>query len=289
MKLLLVLITFVIVMVFLVTLAMILERFWRKLQADRVANRAHSKEDEPSGTNPLAATVSKVTEQLRSLVQPQQQDEALVKQFREWVTSDLQTERAMQSWLLALPGPGFAMLTEHIAAFCTEMNFDLQWLVKQQAAVAPELKVAMQGVVIDYCKACQKAVLVQTHAKAFAEYQRLLQNPKGKQEQALSRTLYAALATQGLAPMPNPTELIGATEGERHQKALQAIQHAATKDWSQFAQILQATMMPVDTGSMSQNGQTTNGKPENGQHAKGKAEHGTPPGTKEGQEEKVTA
>ncbi len=294
MKLLLILITFVIVMVFLVTLAMILERFWRKLQADRAANMADSKEAEPSSTSPLAAGLSKLTGQLRSLVQPQQQEETLVKQFREWVMSDLQTDRAVQSWLLALPEAGFGMLTEHIAAFCTEMNFDLQWLVKQQAAVAPELKTAMQGVVVDYCEACQKAVLVQTHAKAFAEYQRLLQNPKGKQEQALSRTLYANLTTQGLAPVPNPAELINATDGERHQKALQAIQHAATKDWSQFAKILQATMIPVEAAPLPANGQPeqdqpANGKPDQGKPDQGKPSQGKPAQEKVRQEEKVTA
>ncbi len=291
MKLLVLLISFAIVMVFLVTLAMILERYWRKHQTEWAANK---EETESSGVNPLAASVSRLTEQVRSLVQPQQKDETLVKQFQEWVTRDLRTDSAVQSWLLALPEPGFAMLTEHIAAFCTEMNFDLQWLVSQQAAVAPELKAAMQGVVVDYCRACQKAVQVQPHAKAFADYQRLLQNPKGKPEQALSRTLYANLTSQGLSPAPDSAELINATESERHQKALQAIQQAAAKDWSKFAQILQATMTPIDAvptppNGQHANGQHANGKPENGQHANGKPENSKPGQKREGQEAKVTA
>jgi len=280
MKLLVVLISFAIVMIFLVSLAIMLERYWRKHQAAQAANQVES---EAAGS-PLADSVTRVTEQLRSLFQPQQENKPLANQFREWVTSDLRTDKDIQSWLLALPEPGFAMLTQHIAAFCTEMNFDLQWLVKEQAAIAPELKAAMQSVVVDYCRACQKSVFVQTHAKAFAEYQRLQQNPKGKQEQALSRTLYANLVHEGLAPMPDAAETINATESERQQQAQQMIQQAAAKDWARFAQVLQATLTPIAAAPMPENG---NAGDDNGKNGNGKNSDVAPKGN--ANEEKVMA
>lgn len=257
MKLGIILASFIIVILFLVVLAIFLERYWRNYQKEQALKH---QENNPTVVNSLAESVVQWATQLRTKMQPAQPDEDRVKQFREWVTHDLSKEPALQSWLLALPDPGLALLTDHIAAFCQEMNFDLKWLLEQQVTIAPELKSAMQAVILDYCRACQKAVPAQKDAKLFTTYQQLLKNPNGREEQALGRTLYANLTTQGLTTTP-AADLINATEKERQQQAIQAIQQIATKDWAQFAQILQATITPNRAGAAAHNGHHRNGVP----------------------------
>ncbi|MEZ4734823.1 MAG: hypothetical protein R3E79_47630 [Caldilineaceae bacterium] len=263
MKLSVILASFIIVMLFLVVLATFLERYWREYQTKRATTKTQADnepEAKPAGVNRFTESVAGWTTQLRSMLQPGKQDAELVKQFRTWIERDLTKEQSLQSWLLALPEAGFALLTEHIAAFCQEMNFDLQWLVTQQVEVAPDLKAAMQAVIVEYCQACQKAVPVQTQARLFAQYQRLLENPTGRQEQVLGRSLYVNLTTQGLAPTPAAAELINATDSERHRQTLEAIQQAAAKDWTQFAQILHTTIAPPTAGVAAHNGHNGNGK-----------------------------
>lgn len=254
MKLLILLITFAVILVFLVTLAGFLERYWRAYQAQRATAKEGSA-DQPEGIavtmQHLVASAAEWAAQMRAKVQPESSNDAQVKLFRAWVTRELNAEKELQSWLLALPDPGFALLTKHIADFCTEMNFDLNWLAETQLTVTTELKAAMKAIIVDYCRACKKAIPVQQEARLFAYYQRLLQQPQGRQEQALSRTLYANLAASGVIAAPDAATLINTTDIERQQQARTAIQQAATRNWAQFAKVLQATITP--------NGNTANG------------------------------
>lgn len=247
MKLLILLITCAIVMLLLVTLAGFLERYWRAYQAQR-STAKEGAANQPEGIEgtlqQLAASVAAWVVQMRAKVQPESNNDVQVKVLRAWVTRELNAEKELQSWLLALPEPGFALLTKHIAAFCTEMNFDLNWLAEAQLTVTAELKAAMKAIIVDYCRACKKAIPVQEEARLFTYYRRLLQQPQGRQEQALSRTLYANLTASGVIAAPDAATLINATDVERQQQARTAIQQAATRNWPQFAKVLQATITP---------------------------------------------
>jgi len=261
MKLLILLLTFAIILIFLVTLAGFLERYWRAYQAQRAVAKEGAEQPQAGVgvmMNRVAASAAQWATQMRAKVQPSNSDAPQVAIFRDWITRELSAEQELQSWLLALPEAGFALLTNHIAAFCTEMNFDLTWLAQEQLTVTRELKTAMKAIIVDYCRACKKAIPVQQEAHLFAAYQRLLQQPQGRQEQALSRTLYANLSASGLVATPDAATLINATEGERRQQALVAIQQAATQSWPQFAKVLQATITP--TGQQA-NGAVSQGSP----------------------------
>ena len=243
MKLLVVVAIFSLILLFLVVLAGLLEQYWRAYQAEQ-ATKVKDKDVNQSAVSGFVDHVAQWVAQLRALVQPRpQQSEKMATLFHEWVARELNRDRDLQSWLLALPQPGIALLTEHIAAFCHEMNFDLNWLLTEQVKVAPELKQAMQAVIIDYCRACQKAVPAQQQANLFSIYQRLLQNPNGREERAWGRTLYAALVAKGLVLAPkadSPTM----TEQSRQEQICTAIQQVAAKDWAQFARMLQAAVTP---------------------------------------------
>ncbi|MCB0062031.1 MAG: hypothetical protein KDE19_07945, partial [Caldilineaceae bacterium] len=244
----------------------LLERYWRAYQAERASAKT-TDDTESTATRldgkqfdgkqfdgkqfdvkqfdvkQLMSGASKWTTQLQGLLQPASTNEALSRQFQEWVKRELQKEQALQSWLLALPEPGFDLLTKHIADFCREMNFELEWLVAQELTVAPELEAAMKAVIVNYCTACQKAVPAQQQIQWFVTYRQLLQPQKNRQEQQFLQKLYAALTAQGLVSAPDPSALITATQAERDQYALRAVQQAAAQDWSHFVQILQNTMI----------------------------------------------
>ena len=258
MQLLIILVNLAIVMLFLVFLSVFLERFWRKYQNEQaIKAKEQPTTDAKQGTGGATAW----RDQLRALVQPAQvppADAETTKRFRDWVIRDLDKEQELQSWLVTLPEPGLALLIKHLASFCQELNFDLAWLLEEQVTSAPELRQAIRGAVIDYCRACYKAVPVQKQAKLFLQYQQLLQKPGNKEQQALSRTLYANLTSQGLAPAPDATFIV-ATETERQRQSLQIIQQVATQNWPQFAQIFRATLTPNGVSLPLQNGHLDNG------------------------------
>lgn len=258
MKLLIILMNFTIVLLFLVFLARFLERVWRQYQSEQAAK---SKDSATTDATSVANRLTHWGAQLRAYLQltPALSANAeMVTRFRDWVTRDLDNERELQSWLLTLPEAGITLLVNHIAAFCQELNFDLAWLLEQKVTVAPELKRAMEGAIIDYCNACRSAVPVQKQAKLFIEYQQLLKNDNSKATQALRRTLYANLAEQGLAPAPSAA-FIAATEAERQQQTIATIEQVAAKDWPQFAQVFHATLTPNGVPLPSQNGHHRNG------------------------------
>ncbi len=258
MQLFIILVNLAIVLLFLVFLARFLERFWRKYQSEQAAK---PKEKATTDAGPIASVPPRWRERLRAIVQPVQTpptQEETVKRFRDWATRDLDKEPDLQSWLVTLPEPGVALLIQHLVSFCQELNFELAWLLEDQVTIAPELRNAVRGAVIDYCRACRTAVPVQKQAKLFIQYQQLLKNPDNKAQQALSRTLYANLTSQGLAPTPDATFIV-ATEAERQQQALQVIQQTATQNWPKFAQVLHTTLTPNGVALPSRNGHAANG------------------------------
>lgn len=247
MKLLAVLVSFGVILALIAILGSILERYWRQFQSERAAARQPAKdgvEENATGGGPIGGMVAHWREQLQTLIQAEPSNAALVAPFREWIENELQTEKTLQSWLLKLPEPGFALLTDHIAAFCVEMNFNLAWLFDPQLAVVPDLKRTMRSVVIDYCQACYKSIPIQVEAQLFAKYQELLRPSKSKQVQALRRALLAELIAHDLISSSNTAELLNAPDQEQQQQIIKTIQVAAAKGWSQFAPIFHATLFP---------------------------------------------
>ncbi|MEM7125881.1 MAG: hypothetical protein AAF702_06120 [Chloroflexota bacterium] len=289
MKLLVVLAVFLLLLIVLALLAFYLERSWRQFQANR-AERAEDGENIKFGINSLnveqlnldglTASVSNWATQLRNMILPGEQDEQLVEQFRSWAVNGLKDDPELQEWLLALPEEGFGLLTWHIASFCKEMNFELAWLFDEQASLAPELKATIRSVVIDYCQACQRSVKVQEQAHIFAQYHQLVENPNGREQKALGYKLHENLASLGLADLSNNVDLGKANERERYEHILGRIHQAAADDWSQFAQVLQNTILDDNGPSAAVNGadhSSSNGQGSNAStgHTNGQGIHPT--------------
>lgn len=74
-----------------------------------------------------------------------------------WADNHLQDESELQSWLAGLSEEGLQALGENLCDFANTMELDLEWLMKsEETSGKPDTFV--EGLVIDYCKLCMKAV-----------------------------------------------------------------------------------------------------------------------------------
>ena len=159
-------------------------------------------------------------------------------EFRAWVDINLQENPELRTWVLGLSDEGFAALTQRLAAFCADMNIQLEWLTGRHIEVAPAARLAVNAVVVDYLKLCRKALSHQTDVALFASYHKIVVNPSDARYRDARRSLVTRLIAENLAqPLP-AYEMIMASETQRQELAVKAIRDAAAKDWTVFARVL---------------------------------------------------
>ena len=159
-------------------------------------------------------------------------------EFRAWVDINLQENPELRTWVLGLSDEGFAALTQRLAAFCADMNIQLEWLTGRHIEVAPAARLAVNAVVVDYLKLCRKALSHQTDVALFASYHKIVVNPSDARYRDARRSLFTRLIAENLAqPLP-AYEMIMASETQRQELAVKAIRDAAAKDWTVFARVL---------------------------------------------------
>ena len=72
----------------------------------------------------------------------------------------------------------------------------------------------------------------------FATYHKIVANPSDKRYRDARRSLFTRLIAENLAqPLP-AYEMIMASETQRQELAVKAIQEAAAKDWTVFTRVL---------------------------------------------------
>ena len=159
-------------------------------------------------------------------------------EFRAWVDTDLQQNKELRAWLVSLPEEGFAALTQRLAAFCADLNIQLEWLTGRHIVVAPTAQRAAKAVVVDYLNLCRQALSHQNEVALFAAYYKIVANPSDTRYRDIRRRLFTRLIAENLA-QPLPTyELIMASETQRQELAAKAIQEAAAADWTVFTRVL---------------------------------------------------
>jgi hypothetical protein len=222
------LLAFLIVIVVLV----IVYRLWSGRKTEPAASTQKKKPDLVSKTIDWIENGGSIPASGRQAVLPQQ--------FRNWVTEALGKEKDLQAWLLSLPEEGAHTLVEHLADFCSGLGLRLFWLVTGSLEQEPDLAQVMEDIVVAYCSACRKAVLVQEQAQTFRTLQAVQNDPFGKEQRDLSRKLYAELINEGMAE--SPPELFLASEEKRQAHITQAIRQAARADRKTFKTILETAL-----------------------------------------------
>jgi hypothetical protein len=168
--------------------------------------------------------------------------------FRAWAVQVAADDRAVREWLNALSEEGLQAFTEHLVAFCSDMGFELSWLVEQQFDKHPELAQAAERIVLHYCRACLQAALTQ---EDLGVYKRLLafeQDPFSRKNQAFGERLFAKVVEEGLVAA-KMSEYFLAPPKERQQLAVAAIRQAAAKDSTAFNRAIKEIMGGRETAA----------------------------------------
>lgn len=216
----------------------------RRLQAwqQRVATAAA----DATGEATAAAAGSSMTERVWSEVKGwsdrimHKTPTTLPPRFRAWAVQAAD-DTAVQEWLQALSDEGLQAFTEHLAAFCAEMGFELWWLVEQQFDQQPELAQAAARIVLHYCRACQQATAAQEDLAVYKQLLAFEQNPFSRKHQAFGERLFAKVIDEGLVTA-KMSEYFLASPRERQQLAVTAIRQAAAQDSAAFNRAVKEVM-----------------------------------------------
>jgi hypothetical protein len=201
-------------------------RLTREIEADNAAVKEAG-----------AGFAARVAEGFRNYMPWRKQPEAQQK-FRTWLTDAL-TDPSEKAWLQALSDDEFAIFSEQLADFCSELGIDPTWLGEPSLTKDFELEQVVKDVVLNFYRARRQAVLVQQDLKAFKIYLAIEERPYSREHQSTIQQLYSRLVSEGLASAVPPGVLM-ATEKIRQQHMLKAIQTAADKDRKAFNLVLKA-------------------------------------------------
>ena len=223
--------------------------------ANAAPEAAPQAEEAPAETESVSAQAvalaSRFTDRVTSVVQggPQalynriarRQPSDLPQRFQAWFANQAGAEAHVQAWIDSLPEDGLEAFTDHLAGFCSQMGFELAWLLEQDLNLYPDVANSATQIVLHYTNACQQAASAQADLKAYTMLKMFEQNPRDRKHQALVQALCAKLTDAGLVAVSMP-EYMMATAKEQQQIAIDAINEAASKDHAAFLRIFQETL-----------------------------------------------
>jgi hypothetical protein len=174
----------------------------------------------------------------------------LPARFRAWAvaTSD---DQAVKDWLNALSEEGLQSFTKHLGAFCSDMGFELTWLLDQQLERTPHLAQSAQRIVLDYCRACQQSAAAQEDLEIFKKLQALEQHPTSKKNQALGEQLFAKMIEAELVS-GSMSSYLAISPKERQQRLVEAIKEASERDTMTFNRLVKDVLMASRQGENAQ-------------------------------------
>lgn len=161
--------------------------------------------------------------------------------FRTWAVTTFADQPKVQAWLAALPDEALSVFKEKLAAFCTDLGFELTWLVQNKLDSSTHLRSPLEAVVMHYVDACYQATLIYEDVQVFQIWQDFTQNPYGKDQQTLALQLFPQLIEQALAPSA-ASSLLTMPEKEREIYLVQAIRESAEKHPLAFQAVLKAVV-----------------------------------------------
>ncbi len=197
------------------------ERETRKEQAAKAAKAAQ----------PAEVTPPQPTEKRRLWIFPAKQpDQAL--QFQTWASANLQNAE-LRTWIVGLSKEQIHALAEQLAAFCSSLGFNLDWLTGERLVGNPELEPMAAMIIEHYCTACFQATTVQSDFQQFKQALELVDQPFSREHKPLTLKVYAELVGRNVVPPMSP-DLMVAGEQERQVQIAQALKEVATNKWMTF-------------------------------------------------------
>jgi len=167
---------------------------------------------------------------VRSRIFRQKQPEQAAP-FRAWAKQAMANDPMLTHWLDTLADGQVLALAEHIAAFCREMGFDLDWLIGQEIGQHPKLEQALSEVVALYCRACHQSVGLQAELEIYKLLRAYLQNPNLPYNREFGQALFGKMLEQGITSI-NVADHMALPEHQRRQQIVDVIRQAAQEKQS---------------------------------------------------------
>jgi hypothetical protein len=180
----------------------------------------------------------------------------LPQRFRTWMNSVAADDTAVKEWLNGLSDEGIQAFTKHLETFCTDMGFELGWLIDHQLEQNPELTQMATAIVLNYCRACQQAALAQEDLEAYKKLKAFEQHPANKRQQAFGEKLFARVIEEGLV-VGSVSDYLGAPPEERSRLMVEAVRKAAEKNPQAFSRVLKETLTATKASGTSKDQQPT--------------------------------
>jgi len=206
-----------------------------------------SSADTPPAPDALTTTLrSRVTDRLTSTLSSMPlvgdrlirgKDASLPAQFRAWIARACADDRSLNQWVQGLSEEGLRAFTDHVAAFCSEMGFELSWVVQQRLDTHPELERSFEKVVLDYCRACREAAAAQDELEVYKTLRAFEDNPSSRKTQAFGQKLFAKVVEAGWTSV-SVSEYLMATPKEQQQLMVRAVREAAKTHGTMFNRLL---------------------------------------------------
>jgi hypothetical protein len=187
-----------------------------------------------------------------------QQPEDFPPRFRAWAVQ-ASDDPAVKNWLKALSDEGLKAYAKHLSRFCTDMGFELEWLVEEQLEKRDmHLAQTAKRIVLHYCQACQQASTCQEDLEIHKQLLSLEQKPGGRRNRTFGEKLLAKLAEANLATT-STAEFIGASPTERQQIIAAAINEASSKDQAAFSRLVKEVLYPTHDAAGPHGAKTAGG------------------------------
>jgi len=209
------------------------------------------------GHIPLAHRVSEALNGWNPLAKD---DNQLAPPFKEWAASThfakrvkriRESTRGMKSWLAELSAEESEILTKQVNQFASDLNFEFSWLLDKELDYDRELKRDIEEIIVLYCLATFKGLLLQDELNMFIMLQAWLENSTSKEYRELNQKLFTTLVERELAEGV-PSDLLLADEEQRSQYAIQAINQVLQADRKTFLAILKEVLLATETEQTEQ-------------------------------------
>lgn len=205
----------------------------RRWEARQQAAQADPAPETPA-TEPDPGVVTHLTTTLRNGISQLQTNlfgakpATVAPKLRAWVGKALGNEPQLQHWLAGLSDEQLNVLGQHIATFCQEMGFELNWVLDQELALQPRLAHGSNKIVINYCQACLQAVELQEELEPYRRLRQYEQNPHSRQNREFGQALFGKFAEKGLTAI-SLADHLALSEPERRQQIIATVRQAATE------------------------------------------------------------
>ncbi len=174
--------------------------------------------------------------------------------FRHWSATAFVKDPEIQMWLASLTDEQILALTEHLADFCHDMGFELDWLLEEhianQSVADAELVQGLSEIVALYSRASFQAVALQREVELFRAYHSYMQNPLSQANRELGKHLFGMLMEAGKCQV-TISEHLASSPRQQQQQIMETIQRIAAEQPDVLKHALRAVLFNDETADRS--------------------------------------